>query len=159
MRNQEIIDFKIKFTPQFWNRPPVACILIDDEVKFHDAITHQNSIVEFFHTMSFDQKHCLTILRSGKTDDQVRKNPDGSYDDQALIIDQIKIDGIDIRNIIYTDSYNEPSYPSVWAKEQQDAGVILKQYIPGETYLGHNGTWKLHFTSPFYQFIMDKLHG
>jgi hypothetical protein len=159
MLSQEFINFKIKFTPKFWDRPPVACISVNDEVKFHNNVTSENFIVDFSHTMDFHQKHCLSIKRSGKTDDQVRKNLDGSYDDQALIINQIIIDGVDIRNIIYTDSYNEPVYPEAWAQEQRLANIVLEDRVPGETYLGHNGIWRLNFTSPFYQFVMDKMHG
>jgi hypothetical protein len=156
---QETIDFEIKFTSIYWDQPPEVCVLIDNEAKFRGAITDQITVLRFSHTLQFDQPHCLTIIRSGKTDEQVKRNQDGTLSDQALVIEQIKVDGIDIKHIIYTNSYNEPIYPKVWARAQTAAGIELEKYIPAETYLGHNCTWRLAFNSPFYQFIMDKMHG
>ena len=159
MLARETIDFQIKFISNYWNNPPWACVLVNDVIKFDGAITENTSLIKFSHTLEFDSTHCLTIKRSGKSNNEIRKNIDGTIEDQILIIDQIKIDGVDIRNILYTDSYNQPVYPVAWAKEQISAGLTLEKYVPGETHLGHNGTWRLNFTSPFYQFLINKMNG
>jgi len=158
MHVQETINFKLTFKPNYWNLPPHACVSIDDQVKFDNTITVENNVVEFSHTLLFNQPHKLMIKRSGKTDDQVRKNTDGTYDDQMLIISKIVIDGVNVQNIIYTDSYYEPNYPKIWAKQQELAGIVLEKKVIAETHLGHNGTWTLPFTSPFYLFLMDKMN-
>jgi hypothetical protein len=146
MNNQETIDFELSFTSIYSDQAAHATILIDDQIKFDGKITDFKTIVSFTHTLDFKQ-HCLTIQRSGKT-----------AEDQMLVIDQIKIDGINIRNVIYTDSINEPEYPKLWELQQIKAGNTLEKQVIGETHLGHNSTWRLMFTSPFYQFLMDKMN-
>jgi hypothetical protein len=146
MNTQETIEFEISFTSIYSDQPAYATILVDDQVKFADIISDVNTKVLFKHTLAFDKGHTLTIKRSNKTGEN-----------QMLVIDRIKIDGIDIRNIIYTDSINEPQYPKLWELQQLKAGIKLEKQITGETYLGHNSTWHLNFTSPFYQFLMNKM--
>jgi hypothetical protein len=104
--------------------------------------------------LNFGQ-HQLSIRRYNKTGNQVRINDSGQLEDQMLSIKKITIDDINIRNIIWCKSYNEPEYPELWASQQRAKGINLEKFILGETNFGHNCTWRLEFTSPFYQFIFD----
>jgi hypothetical protein len=142
----ETIKFKIYFKTHFGDQPPRAKISIDDMVKFDQAVD-QDGPVEFEHQLGFGS-HRLTINRYNKTDK-----------DQILILDRMIIDGVDIQNIIDSLSYNEPDYPKLWALQQQQQGIVLEKRILAETHFGHNGTWSLEFTSPFYEFLMDAMNG
>lgn len=148
----EHIKFEIAFKTSWWRDPPMVSIYIDEEEKFNGKI-EKDMVVEFSHTLRFT-KHKLSIHRTGKTDDQVRLNELGEHEGQELIIDWIKIDGTNIRDLIWTNSTYKPEYPEPWASQERAKGNELEESILGETFLGHNGIWELNFTSPFYRFII-----
>jgi hypothetical protein len=141
--NSEIIKFELDFYLEYIDNDfPQARILVDSEIKFDGVINNTQSSVVFSHTLTFDQPHQLIINRYGKTNKP-----------QQLTIKKISIDGINIRNIIWAQSYNEPIYPEPWASQQREKGLVLEERIPGETCFGHNSIWTLKFTSPFYKFL------
>ena len=151
----EKIKFDISFITQYWNNPPSATIYIDNVELFNGKISTSGTI-SFYHELVFGP-HQLSIRRTGKTNDEVKLHEDGTWADQLLILDQIKIDGIDIKNIVESKSWNEPVYPEPWASEQSAQGQILEEKIIAETHFGHNGTWRLNFSSPFYQFLYNAM--
>jgi len=149
----ETIKFELLFKPIFWDKPPHAKILLDNKEYFNDYIT-DTTLVSFHETLAFED-HLLEILRSNKTDDQsVDENKD-----QKLLLKEVKIDGINIRNIVWHYSYYVPEYPKLWSLYQKKQGVELEKYVPGETIFAHNGGWNLKFSSPFYQYIFKWMHG
>ena len=115
----------------------------------------------------------LKPVKMGETSDRVKEiqkllglKDDGQYGvgtQKAVIAFQkenkIKIDGVDIKNIIWTYSINIPEYPEPWASEYVTAGNILEKEVIGATKFGHNGIWYLDFTSPFYIYIMQWMGG
>jgi hypothetical protein len=98
----------------------------------------------------------LTIVRWNKNSDQCQILEDGSLRDQLLQIHSVTIDGVNIRDIVWTQSKFFPVYPEPWATEQITLGNILETGIIGETILSHNGKWVLGITSPFWQYIFDE---
>jgi hypothetical protein len=153
----ETIKFEFIFEPVYWDAAPTVEILVDNCSKFKGAVTTKENKIAFYHDLAFDQAHELIIIRYGKEINQTRLT--GDIQDQILKITNIVIDGVDIQNIIWSRSYFEPEYPEPWATEQTNNGIILEKAIPGETWLGHNGTWTLQFASPFYKFLMDAMNG
>lgn len=149
---KENITFEITFESVWWKDPPHATIYIDDQKKFDGDILH-NQTVKFSHILDFTN-HELIIHRTGKNNQQVRFTEQG-VEGQDLIINCIKIDGVNIRNLIWTDGGYYPDYPEPWASQERNRGVVLEERVSGETHLGHNGMWKLKFASPFYRFLMD----
>lgn len=159
MYNEEIIKFIIEFKSEYWDLPPGVTISVDDTIKFDGLLTEANTAVSFVHTLTFDQPHQLVIKRYNKDDTQCQHDADGTVRDQLLTLTRVIIDGIDIKNIIQTQSFNEPIYPEPWASEQQQMGIVLDKLIIAETCFGHNGTWRLNFTSPFYNFLYNSMDG
>ena len=155
----ETITFELHLVSEFWKTPPLATISIDDTEYFNGPVAAGSTVVKFTHTCAFDRPHRLTLDRQGKTDDEIRIDPDGTRAEQYLTIEKIKIDGVDIRNIIWTYSVNVPEYPEPWASEYVTAGNILEKEVIGTTKFGHNGVWYLDFTSPFYIYIMQWMGG
>ena len=155
----ETLDFEIVFLSDFWDRPPSAKISVDDQILFQGDVVgdpEQNKhTVRFAIDLECDQQHCLQIDRSGKDDTQCVV-ADGISKDQILRILQLKIDGIDVQNLVWHRSWFEPQYPEPWASQQQQQGTILESAVPGETWLGHNGIWYFEFRSPFYQFLISQ---
>lgn len=155
----ETITFELHLLSEFWNTPPLATITLDGCEYFNGPVPAGLTVVKFTHTCEFDQPHRLTLDRQGKTDSEVQVNSDGTRSEQYLTIEKIKIDGVDIRNIIWTYSVNVPEYPEPWASEYVTAGNILEKEVIGATKFGHNGIWYLNFTSPFYIYIMQWMGG
>lgn len=149
----ESIKFEITLVPTYWLSPPMIKISIDSEDKFNGPVIDRQTI-SFTQTLGFNA-HTLKIVRSGNTNQQVRMLSTGEYQGQGVLLEQIKIDGVNIRNLIWTNSYYEPEYPEPWASQQKAQGIELETRVRGETNFSHNGTWTLNFTSPFYKFLMD----
>lgn len=147
--NTETIQFDITFETVFWDRPPAVDIRIDD-VLYASKVIDEPTTISFKAELSLDCVHRLVVTRSGKSDDQCVDNKD-----QYLLLSKVKIDLIDIKNIVFTRSYFEPVYPEPWATQQKNQGVVLEQRVIGETWLSHNGNWVLEFDSPFYQYLFE----
>lgn len=144
----ETIKFEIFFDSQFDNIPPSADVYVDNELKWSGLVDQKSYTITFTHTLEFSTDHQLTIRRGNKTHQH-------NGQDQLLTLVKLKIDEVDIRNIMWSQSWNEPEYPEPWASQQRSQGVELEQRVIAETCWGHNGAWHLNFTSPFYRFIMN----
>ena len=77
--------------------------------------------------------------------------------DQLLHIKDIEIDEIDIGSLIFEGIY-KPSYPEPWATEARAKGVDLPETFKNSPTMGHNGTWTLTFSSPFYMWLLENLY-
>ena len=77
--------------------------------------------------------------------------------DQLLNIKSIEIDEIDLGGLVYDGVYT-PQYPEPWATQQREAGVALEESFKNVTRMGHNGTWTLKFSSPFYMWLLENLY-
>lgn len=156
--NEETISFEFFFQADYWDKPPMVNITVDDVEKYYGEITKEKNYIKFFHTCSFDKEHNLCLERYNKSDDQV-KVLDNEKLDQILKLEKLIIDGVNVRNIVYSYSVTNHHYPEVWAAEQQANGHFLDQNVVGNTIFAHNCTWNLNFTSPFYRFIMRWMGG
>jgi len=100
----------------------------------------------------------LVIKRSDKSNDQTVVNEKGDIlKDQLLNIKSIEIDEIDIGALVYEGIYT-PEYPEPWAAQQREAGTALKESFKNVTQMGHNGTWRFKFSSPFYMWLLENLY-
>lgn len=145
----ETIKFEIVLEPIYWDKPPHAKIKLNGKEYYSNTVTEKTRVV-FTENIVFGT-HLLEIVRTNKTDDQCINEEK----DQKLLLNQIKIDGINIRNIIWHYGYYVPNYPKLWSLYQKKQGIELEEKVKGETIFAHNGTWQLKFTSPFYRFIFD----
>ena len=157
--SSESIKFELYLISDYWDLPPKVDILVDDNVKFTGDMTEKINYISFSHELDFDQLHKIQIRRYNKLPGQCVPMDDGTYKDQLLTLDKLIIDGINIQNIIQAYSYNEPEYPEPWATLQRQQGIELEQKVLAETTFGHNGTWTLNFSSPFYEFLMSWMDG
>lgn len=145
-------DFWIK--AEYFLNPPFIKILIDDEIYFEDSIK-KNIHLRFKKKCSFADSHKIKILRFGKTTRDTKVSSDGTMQSQTLIIEKIKIDNIDLRNLIQHRCLYRPVYPEPWASQQAHLDVDLPKTLKGTTILGHNGEWEFEFKSPVYKFLID----
>lgn len=155
---KEKILFEIDLIPDYWDKPPHVKIYINQDEKFSDFITEKIKI-KFNHTLDFDKKYTLKILRSNWDEKQVIINKDGSRVNQSLLIDKLKIDGINCQGLINNYGYAIYEYPEAYFKENQNLGIKLPFKTPAATLLTFNANWIFNFSSPFYVFVMKWMGG
>lgn len=155
----ENIYFDLYFTTNYWDRPPMVNISVDDSFIGTYTLDQPEHHIRFRRSMGFHQPHTLQIYRHNKDNSQTKFLPDGTLLTQMVQINQVKIDNIDLRNIVWHKSTFEPQYPEPWFSEQVALGQTPEKIVPGEMYLGHNGTWRFNFTSPIYRFLVNWVRG
>ena len=157
----EKLKFKLELYATMWDKPPHAEILIGDKSHFKGDITgteDKPTVVEFEHELTEGEKCELTIKRSGKLVNQTVVNDKGDLlKDQLLHIKGIEIDEIDIGALVYEGVYT-PDYPEPWASQQRQAGNELTESFKNVTVMGHDGTWRFKFESPFYMWLLENLY-
>jgi hypothetical protein len=157
----EKLKFKLELFATMWDKPPVAEILINDESQFKGDITtaeNNPTIIEFELDLDEEKEYNLIIKKSGKDNKQTVMNEKGNIiKDQLLHIKSIEIDEISLGGLVFTGIYT-PNYPEPWAIQQRDAGVDLKESFTNATIMGHDGTWKIAFTTPFYMWLLENLY-
>ena len=157
----EKLKFKLELYATMWDKPPVAEILINDNSYFKGDISgteDKPALVEFEHECTEGEKSELIIIRSGKAKNQTVVNEKGDLlKDQLLNIKSIEIDEIDIGALVYEGVYT-PEYPEPWASQQRQAGAELPESFKNVTSMGHNGTWRFKFGSPFYMWLLENLY-
>jgi hypothetical protein len=157
----EKLKFKLELYATMWDLPPVAEILINDRNFGTKKITGSEStpdIIEFEHECTEGEKYTLIIKRSNKGVGQTVINEKGDIlKDQLLHIKSIEIDEIDLGHLLYEGIYT-PDYPEPWATEQRESGQDLEESFKNVTKMGHNGTWRIEFSSPFYMWLLENLY-
>jgi len=177
----EKLKFRLELYATMWDRPPHVEILINDQSMFKKDITgslDKPDLLEFEYEMAEGQEYSLIINRSGKQgkaeltntkndhgivwpeqiESQTVADEDGKIiKDQVLHIKSIEIDEINIGGLVYDGVYT-PRYPEPWAARQRESGAELPEFFKNVTQLGHEGEWKLTFSSPFYMWLLENLY-
>jgi|TARA_R110002153_G_scaffold6783_1_gene30848 hypothetical protein len=157
----EKLIFKLELYATMWDQPPHAEILIGDKSHFKGDITGTEdnpNLIEFEHEFTEGEKGELIINRSGKTVPQTVINDNGDLlKDQLLHIKKIEVDEVDLGALVYEGVYT-PQYPEPWATQQREAGTELPESFKNVTSMGHDGTWRFKFESPFYMWLLENLY-
>ena len=157
----EKLKLKLELYATMWDRPPHAEIFIDGKSYFKSDITgteDKPDLIEFEAEFEEDKDYHLIINRSGKGRNQTVINDKGDIlKDQLLHIKSIEIDEIDLGALVYEGAYT-PQYPEPWATQQREAGVELRHSFKNVTQMGHEGEWRLAFSSPFYRWLLENLY-
>ena len=156
----EKLKFKLELYATMWDKPPIADIKINEKSYFKEEIASTKdkpTIIEFEHELEEGKSYNLIIHRLGKNKTQTIVENEKIVKDQLLQIKSIEIDEIDLGSLIYEGVY-KPNYPEPWASQQAKAGNKLPETLKNVTQMGHNGTWTLSFTSPFYMWLLENLY-
>ena len=156
----ESINFKLHLSHTSGRKKPEVKVLLDNELVFHqqlDKESNQVEVVEFERLLkenSGNDSHRLDIVLCNKeATDTVLDSNGNIIEDMLLTINNIYIDDIELKTLLWTESKYYPQYPKNYLDEQQKA---IKM-ITGCVDLGWNGTWSLEFTSPFYLWLLDRI--
>ena len=157
----EKLKFKLELYALMWDRPPHAEIMLNDTSYFKGNITgteDKPNLIEFEYECTEGEKCELIIKRSGKIKGQTLIDENGDIlKDQSLHIKGMEIDEIDVGTLVYEGLYT-PEYPEPWATQQREAGVELQESFKNVTSMGHDGTWRFKFESPFYMWLLENLY-
>jgi len=157
----EKLKFKLELYATMWDKAPHAEILIDDKSHYTDYITgseEKPTVIEFEQEVEEGKSYELIIKRSGKLRNQTVVDDKGVIvKDQLLNIKSIEIDEIEIGSLVYEGVYT-PDYPEPWATQQKEAGNELIESFKDVTQMGHDGTWRFKFESPFYMWLLENLY-
>ena len=157
----EKLKFKLELYATMWDKPPHAEILINEQSVFEQDITgteEKPDLIELEHELEEGKEYNLIINRSGKGKNQTVINDKGDIlKDQLLHIKSIEIDEIDLGALVYEGIYT-PQYPEPWATQQKQDGIELKESFKNVTQMGHNGEWRITFSSPFYMWLLENLY-
>ena len=157
----ETLKFKLELYATMWDKPPHAEIMINDKSYFKGDITateDKSNAIVFEQELDEGKDYELVIKRSGKSNNQTVVNEKGDIlHDQLLHIKNIEIDEINIGGLVYEGVYT-PEYPEPWATQQREAGTELKESFKNVTQMGHNGSWRFKFSSPFYMWLLEHLY-
>jgi len=157
----EKLKFKLELYATMWDKPPHAEILIGDKSHFTGDITgteDKPDVVEFEQTLDEGKEYNIIINRSGKFRNQTVVNDKGDIiKDQLLHIKAMEIDEIDVGALVFEGVYT-PKYPEPWATQQREAGTELPESFKNVIQMGHDGTWRFKFESPFYMWLLENLY-
>ncbi len=169
MIDVELLKFEITLSGTYWDKVPEFDILIDNNSVYSGQITSLNSrrglptsdpdevlTSDYLQVIAFEQElpagdHVLGVRLKNKTPDQTSGFINGTWlRDMLLTVEKIKIDDIDLQNLIYTES----RYLFDQTQMHNDASV---NSCTNCVTLGYNGTYTLPFVTPFYMWLLEKL--
>jgi hypothetical protein len=157
----EKLKFKLELYATMWDKAPNCKVFINDICKWEGEVRGTEKapdIIEFDNECEEGENYKLIIDRGGKGKTQTVINEKGDIlKDQLLHIKSIEIDEILIGALIYEGVYT-PQYPEPWATQQREKGVRIEESFKNVTQMGHNGSWTLNFTSPFYLWLLENLY-
>lgn len=170
--NIQKLDFEITLSGTYWgNRNPAFEILVNDQIVVDSVIAAPPSkkgipgqdfmtatqVLQTLHTEKFSidlgpGQHVLGIrLKNKLPTDTCGFNDNGTYTRDVLLnIEKVKIDSMDLENLIYEESIYELDSPA------QINGTEL-QMLERCVNLGFNGVYKLRFSIPFYIWLLERL--
>lgn len=141
------VNLKINFTVGDQLGCPTIKILIDDYVVLYEG----PAINEFHRVFDLnDGEHELKIVHYGKTDNDHVLADDGSIlIDKFVMIDSVTIDSVKLLDKELQSGEFWPVYSFSYVEDMIRLGKDLPTFISPNLYLGHNGTWRYTFFSPF----------
>jgi len=133
---------------------PRCKVMVDDYLVLYEGAAVPRLEREFEITPG---PHELKIVHYGKTDQDHVYNIDGSIGiDKYIEIRGIAIDRVRLHDKELQEGQFWPVYSDAYIQTLRSLNTIPPMYISPNLYLGHNGTWKWDFYSPFVDWIIAR---
>ena len=136
----------------YFGDPKVRCT-IDENAAFFDGNSSDYISAELGVTPGF---HELLITQYGKQEQDHVLEDGKIVIDKYIEIKRIIIDDIEFKIEELRQGHFYPVYNENYVQDCLEQGIILPPSISPNLYLGHNGTWKLSFHTPFIDYIINK---
>ena len=154
--HKEILSFKIGLSGTSITKSPSFKICVDGNSYKEGTLSTNPNETEYFEfpVEVLEGEHSLEIHLLNKHSTDTIKNDVGQItEDMLLNIDSVEIDEIEIGALKWTLSSYYPEYPEGYLDENQKSIKEVKNCVN----LGWNGVWKIHFTSPFYIWLLENI--
>jgi len=146
----ETLKFTIDINPTFHKNPPKVKIYVDDQRIYDDIVLVEKKIEKTLE-LSDDSKHQLTITLHGKIEEDTLLDDNGNIlNDQLIKLKDIMIDDVSIIGLISLDQ------EKFYYEHDSNGSDDLKKHPFFDT-LGCNGDAIIHFTTPFYVWLLETL--
>ena len=144
----EELEFKLTLSGRYWGKKPAYQVLLNDEVVASgivDTPSEEQFDIEFTREVAEDTDHRLIVRFLNKEDSDTIENADKTdiLKDMILNIDGLSIDGIEVGNLLWTNSEYFDT----------DGNSIMTECVN----LGKNGDWVFKFTAPFYIWLLENM--
>jgi len=146
------IEIHLSHETSFGN-PKIRCT-IDENAPFYNGDS-----IEYIHAdiQTAPGFHELVITHYNKqVGDQLLDETGKIIKDKHVEIQKIVFDDIPFLVSELREAHFYPVYNPDYYFDCKKQGIDLPYYISPNLYLGHNGTWKLNFHTPFIEYIIKK---
>tara|TARA_S200002703_G_scaffold60343_1_gene52243 strand:- start:2122 stop:2577 length:456 start_codon:yes stop_codon:yes gene_type:complete len=134
-----------------------------DEDKTRGSIKINNKVIEKIDLTGKETKELtMNVYLEDETHTLEIEHSYSENPKTALVINKIVIEDIDIGVIAYEGEYR-PIYPEPWYSDETAAGRPPKEIIGKEQdgsaclFMGWEGTYKLQFSTPLYEWLLQKI--
>lgn len=135
--------FTIKFDFEDFFRIPTVDIGVDDCTLYQGNVNESISVDA---DLSIGE-HTLWIKHYNKQLYETTQDHDHHVFIKQVLFGDIDLDQLDYCKLTHRGRFY-PDYEPSYIASCQDTGITLPEYIQPNHYLGHNGIWKLEFSSP-----------
>lgn len=146
----ETLDFEVTVSGMYWDKKPQYSIWMDDQQIIHSAINDTSPQTHKFKYLANSGSCCLKIRLENKTSQDTVVENGEVIKDMLLNIDNIKIDDISLDMLMWTETH------FVLDEPHEYQGKTITQ-LDNCVNLGWNGSYTLDFTSPFYNWLLEKV--
>ena len=147
MTDKETIQFLFKFATEYTTTPPTVEIVNNGVTVLPVTEIFDNQEIELHIDLYSNIKDYVLEINRG--------NHDGAAP-QMLSLVSVQTDGIDLKRVLnHTKFY--PEYPLVWYNEQLAQGIQWPESHQGWLGWGWNGTWKMVYHTPFYDWLLKEV--
>jgi len=148
--SQEILHFEVVLSGTYWDKKPQFSVWLDDHVIMQSEITRTAELQSIKFARDLDKGvHQLKIRLENKTSQDTVVANGEMVKDMLLNIDDIIIDDINLRQLLWDAEYHLDS------PQEYNSNTITR--LDRCVNLGWNGTYVLNFSTPFYVWLLEKL--
>jgi hypothetical protein len=153
--SKESFHVKLSLSGTFYEKRPIFSVLLNDTpIISHREISADSDVTEFIefdaNVSTGDNSISLIFENKGPRDTIENEDKTSIIKDMLLNIVDIEFDDISLGNLLYELGEYKTDAPVTINGEET---TLVKNCVN----LGWNGVWTLHFTSPFYIWMLENV--
>ena len=113
----------------------------------------KNTIAAVFRGEGKNNSEVNVVLINDKT----MKALNGKYLDHWIKIRELEVDGIKFETCLYNACIYQHNMPDQWVQQQIQNGHVIDKEYPHGTDIRLNGTWTINFSTPIWQWCVQRL--
>lgn len=154
-------EIKLYIEFHWGRRRPNINLLVNDQVldPIDLAITpasqyQENAIITYQSELLENNR--LDIVMADKQDQDLLQ-VDGKYIDHWVKIRELEVDGIKFETALYNACTYQHHMSDKWVQQNALNGYVIEKEYPHGTDIRLNGTWTINFTTPVWQWCVERI--